>query len=215
MKKLLAIALISSLASTSQAFAERQNGYEGQNTRSAYLRVFGLTLPPVGHVKFCEQNPAECRPKADRISHNRFQMTSHRWRELKHMNELVNNVIKPVTDKKLYGRLEHWTFPTSYKGDCEDYVLLKRQQLIQRGWPESSLLITVVLDENQEGHAVLTARTAQGDFILDNKSDEVLSWQKVPYTFIKRQSYRNPKLWVSLVPEEKWQKVTAVANEDG
>ena len=33
--------------------------------------------------------------------------------------------------------------------------------------------MTVVRDEKGEGHAVLTARTVQGDFILDNKIDEV------------------------------------------
>ena len=38
-----------------------------------------------------------------------------------------------------------------------------------RGWPESKLLITVVRDENNEGHAVLTVRTDEGDFILDNR----------------------------------------------
>jgi hypothetical protein len=32
-----------------------------------------------------------------------------------------------------------------------------------RGWPESKLLITVVRDENNEGHAVLTVRTDEGD----------------------------------------------------
>ena len=35
--------------------------------------------------------------------------------------------------------------------------------LMERGWPESTLLITVVRDENNEGHAVLTVRTDKGD----------------------------------------------------
>ena len=61
---------------------------------------------------------------------------------------------------------------------------------MKRGWPESALLITVVLDEQGDGHAVLTVRTAQGDFVLDNKHSRVLLWRDVPYTFIKRQSYR-------------------------
>ena len=50
---------------------------------------------------------------------------------------------------------------------------MKRKRLMARGWPTSSLLITVVRDEMGEGHAVLTVRTMQGDFILDNKVDEV------------------------------------------
>ena len=51
--------------------------------------------------------------------------------------------------------------------------------------------MTVVRDEKGEGHAVLTARTVQGDFILDNKVDEVKSWNRTRYEYIMRQSYLN------------------------
>ena len=56
----------------------------------------------------------------------------------------------------------------------------------------------VVRDEKGEGHAVLTARTVQGDFILDNKIEDVRMWSKTPYQFVMRQSYLNPKVWVAL-----------------
>ena len=36
--------------------------------------------------------------------------------------------------------------------------------------------MTVVIDEQDEGHAVLTVRTDRGDFILDNKRMSVLPW---------------------------------------
>ena len=81
-------------------------------------------------------------------------------------------------------------------------MLLKRRTLIERGLPESTLLITVVRDENNEGHAVLTVRTDQGDFVLDNKRREILHWADTPYTFIKRQSEQNPLVWISLLPPE-------------
>jgi predicted transglutaminase-like cysteine proteinase len=45
---------------------------------------------------------------------------------------------------------------------------------------------------------VLTARTQQGDFILDNKTDEIKLWNEVPYQFVMRQSYLNPRVWVAL-----------------
>ena len=54
-----------------------------------------------------------------------------------------------MTDLDLYGRIEHWTYPAAM-GDCEDYVLLKRRLLRERGWPSSALLITVVRDENNK-----------------------------------------------------------------
>jgi predicted transglutaminase-like cysteine proteinase len=63
-------------------------------------------------------------------------------------------------------------------------------------------LITVVRDQNNEGHAILTVRTDEGDFILDNQLREILHWADTPYVFIKEQSQRNPLLWVSLVPPD-------------
>ncbi len=118
------------------------------------------------------------------------------------MNTKVNTSVQPVTDMELYHKVEYWTYPTQHKGDCEDYVLLKQRLLIERGWPESTLLITVVRDENNEGHAVLTVRTDKGDFVLDNKRSEILRFAATPYTYIKRQSERNPLIWISLLPPE-------------
>jgi predicted transglutaminase-like cysteine proteinase len=74
--------------------------------------------------------------------------------------------------------------------------------LIARGWPSGVLLMTVVRDEKNEGHAVLTARTTQGDFILDNKIDVVRLWNQTPYHYVMRQSYMDPKVWVSLDPND-------------
>jgi len=164
-----------------------------------YMKAFGDTLPPIGYVNFCQEHRADCRPGprfADRI-----QLTPAKFGQIEEVNTAVNTEIAPETDLDLYGKPEYWTYPTT-KGDCEDYVLLKRRILIERGFPESTLLITVVRDENDEGHAVLTVRTDKGDFVLDNKRREVMRWDDTPYTFIKRQSERNPLVWISLLPPE-------------
>jgi predicted transglutaminase-like cysteine proteinase len=65
----------------------------------------------------------------------------------------------------------------------------------------------VVRDERGDGHAVLTARTQQGDFILDNKTDEIRLWYQVPYRFVMRQSYLNPRVWLSLDTRERNQSL--------
>lgn len=171
----------------------------GPNIAAEHMRVYGVSLPPIGYVRFCERHPNECEPAKARL--HRIQLTESRQKELELVNSFVNRIINPVTDQQLYGRVEHWTYPEA-DGDCEDYVLLKRKMLMSRGWPESALLITVVLDENTDGHAVLTVRTADGDFLLDNKHSKIMSWNQSPYRFIKRQSYRDPLIWMSLVPSE-------------
>lgn len=162
---------------------------------SPFMRVYGPALPPFGFVSFCERQPAECRQGV--IEDARVEMTSERMEELDHVNRAVNKLIEPATDQEIYGVAEYWAIPMN-RGDCEDYALLKRQVLMARGWPASALLMTVVRDEKGEGHAILTARTAKGDFILDNKVDDLKPWHATGYTYIMRQSYIDPKVWVSL-----------------
>jgi predicted transglutaminase-like cysteine proteinase len=77
-------------------------------------------------------------------------------------------------------------------------VLLKRRMLIQAGWPREALLITVVRDRKDEGHAVLTVKTDRGEYILDNQIEDLLPWFKTGYRFVKRQSQSDPNVWVSL-----------------
>ncbi|MGI9523625.1 MAG: transglutaminase-like cysteine peptidase [Hyphomicrobiaceae bacterium] len=162
-----------------------------------FMRIHGHANPPFGFVQFCRSFAEECH--AQTPQHERFTATPHRLIELDEINRSVNVAVAPATDRDIYGVEEYWTFPR-LKGDCEDYVVLKRKLLMKRGWPASALLITVVLDENGDGHAVLTARTVHGDFVLDNKYQEVRLWSQTPYRFVMRQSYLNPKIWMSLDP---------------
>lgn len=164
-------------------------------SNSPFMRVYGPAQPPYGFVRFCDRNPDACR--ARHIEDIRFQPTPERLSELDEVNRWVNHAIAPATDMEIYGVSEFWTYPVD-RGDCEDYALLKQKILIQRGWPKSSLLLTVVRDEKGEGHAVLTARTSQGDFVLDNKIDDVRLWNASGYYFLMRQSYLDPRVWVSL-----------------
>jgi predicted transglutaminase-like cysteine proteinase len=163
----------------------------------AFMRIYGNAQPPYGFVRFCEVHPRDC--STDGRPDSRFAADAARLAELDDVNRMVNTTIEPLTDLDLYGVTELWTYPVD-KGDCEDYALMKRKMLMDRGWPSSSLLLTVVRDEKGDGHAVLTARTSQGDYILDNKISDVRTWNKTPYEFVMRQSYLNPRVWVSLDP---------------
>ena len=162
---------------------------------SAFMRIFGPAQPPHGFVRFCEEMPNECG--TDHGQEARFDASPARLKELDEINRTVNHAIAPATDLEVYGVNEYWTLPKA-RGDCEDYALLKRHDLIGKGWPVSAMLMTVVRDEKGEGHAVLTARTLQGDYILDNKTDEIRTWNKTPYEYVMRQSYLNPRVWVAL-----------------
>ena len=170
-------------------------GREVGGTPSLALVELGPAAMPGGMVSLCARQPAFCAP--DREVPQRLSLSSGRRRLLLSVNDSVNHAIASTTDRKLYGMDEFWTIPTT-AGDCEDYVLLKRQMLMMQGISEASLLITVVHDENGEGHAVLTVPTGDGDLVLDNRRDEILHWWATGYVFIKRQSETGPDRWVWL-----------------
>ena len=170
-----------------------------QDKASPFMRVFGVTQPPHGFVSFCFREPQECSEAV--MEEQRFFMDKQRGAQLAAVNSHVNRTIEPATDQEIYGVSEYWAIPTT-RGDCEDYALLKRQTLMKAGWPASALLMTVVFDERGDGHAVLTARTMQGDFILDNKTDDIRLWSKTAYQYVMRQSYLNPRVWMALDPAE-------------
>ena len=58
--------------------------------------------------------------------------------------------------------------------------------------------MTVVRSEKDEGHAVLTVTTDDGDYVLDNQNMNILLWSETGYHFVKRQSQSDPNVWVSL-----------------
>ena len=106
----------------------------------------------------------------------------------------------PMTDQDNYGVVERWEIPVRV-GDCEDYVLAKMINLSKAGIPLGAMRVTVVYDEQDGGHAVLTIVTDKGDFILDNNNNKVLRWQKAELTYLKRNIPGNLMHWESLRPE--------------
>ncbi|WP_414474944.1 transglutaminase-like cysteine peptidase [Microvirga sp. M2] len=109
------------------------------------------------------------------------------WNRIQQINDEVNKAILPITDQDHWGVADRWDYPDDGLGDCEDIQLLKRKLLVDAGLPRRALRMTVVMDEEGAGHAVLMVRTDYGDFILDNKNDAVLSWQETGYSYVKRE----------------------------
>lgn len=153
------------------------------------------TSQPIGHYEFCLERPNECNIRS--VDTSPVVLSEASWVQLQQVNNIVNSAITPATDLDIYGVAELWVYPTT-RGDCEDYVLLKRRILAEQGWPLTDLLITVVIRPDGEGHAVLTVRTDRGDFVLDNLDPQIRLWSETPYLFVKRQSETNTGRWVSI-----------------
>ncbi|MBV1885854.1 MAG: transglutaminase-like cysteine peptidase [Parvibaculaceae bacterium] len=153
-------------------------------------------VPPFGYIGFCLRNAEDCQPSKNPLA--TVTLDKAKWHELNHVNEYVNQTIHPADDLSLHNRAEWWSYPSKNFGDCEDYALLKRKLLIERGWPANALLLSVVKRWDGVGHAVLLAVTHQGEYVLDNDNWKIEPWQDTPYLWIKRQSKHHPYVWVNL-----------------
>lgn len=165
------------------------------NAAPSNMYIAGETNPPIGHYEFCRIHRDQCSVVG--YDHGPMALSEASWNTLLQVNYTVNSEIQPLTDEEIYGVEERWAYPVEV-GDCEDYVLLKRKMLMQAGFSAANLLITVVVQPNGEGHAVLTVRTDHGDFVLDNMRNKVLLWFETEYTFLKRQSSEDSGRWVML-----------------
>ena len=90
----------------------------------------------------------------------------------------VNERIRAVSDRDHWGVEDRWNLPDDGAGDCEDIQLLKRKILAEEhGVTRRAMRMTVVIDDQGEGHAVLMLRTTEGELILDNKRSAILAWR--------------------------------------
>ena len=155
----------------------------------------GLTSQPIGHFEFCKTHLAECSIRTPDKGVQSLSDTV--LQEIEAINMEVNHSVRPMNDVDIYGKDEVWAYPNGV-GDCEDYVLEKRRDLMRQGLSLSNLLITVVRKPDGEGHAVLTVRTNKGDFVLDNLTDTVRLWDLTGYRFLKRQATNHTGRWVTI-----------------
>ena len=151
----------------------------------AALRSAGKAGPTPAWIKFCEQLPQECA--VDVSEPDMISLDQQIWDTIVQINEQVNRAILSVTDQDRWGVVDRWDYPDDGLGDCEDIQLLKRKLLVEAGLPRRALRMTVAIDEEGAGHALLMVRTNFGDFILDNKKETVLSWQETGYGYVKRE----------------------------
>ena len=166
--------------------------------QSPFLVVGVTTLTPSGWTEFCLRYKGDCdvstKPVTEIISSDANLILVQR------VNKQVNHSIKPLSDYDHWKEIDRWDYAEDGYGDCEDYALVKRRLLLAAGFPPSALLMTVVRDENMDGHAVLTVRTDRGDLVLDNLDDELRLWWRTPYRFVKMQSPQNANVWVAVGP---------------
>jgi predicted transglutaminase-like cysteine proteinase len=157
-------------------------------------------LAPIGHTLFCIQYKDDCEAQGTDFRRRNVALTPERWNELTTINREVNRDIKPQRNEG--GLLtERWLISPKV-GECHDYAVTKRHELLARGWSSRLLLLSEVIAASGEHHLVLVVRMKDVDLVLDNLSANVRPVTMTHYQWVRVESPSNPKYWstVSLPP---------------
>jgi predicted transglutaminase-like cysteine proteinase len=150
------------------------------------------TLAPFQHVRFCLRYPDDC--KSNPTEDERIELTVETSDLLRRVNHSVNMSITPTL--KNYGPelQDGWTIAPVI-GDCNDYAVTKRHELLESGLPAKALRLSVVKTSSGIGHLVLVVVTTKGDVVMDNLSEAIRPWQSTNYHWLKIQSANDARFW--------------------
>jgi predicted transglutaminase-like cysteine proteinase len=154
------------------------------------------SLAPMAFVRFCIQYPQDCTVRRMAFRPGRVVLSEARKAELATVNRDVNRAIRPQANDN--GVMEEEWLVSPREGDCNDYAVTKRHELLARGWSSRSLLLAEVVIASGEHHLVLVVRTREDDFVLDNLNQNVRPVSQIRYQWVRAQQEKNPKFWSTI-----------------
>ncbi len=165
-------------------------------THAAQAETAKRAVPPLAFVRFCREHPSSCKVRAGTLPSRdgRVVMTPELLSTLEETNQRINRSLGIRMDVNGF---DLWSVNT-LKGDCEDFALAKRAKLLALGWPSSAVSLAVVRTPEGKGHAVLIARTTDGDLVLDNLNTDILAPARTGYAFLSMQDGTRPMGWFAL-----------------
>ncbi|MEZ5768441.1 MAG: transglutaminase-like cysteine peptidase [Paracoccaceae bacterium] len=164
-----------------------------QPVSARFLQHKGAAPAPSGAQSICQTYDWACAASASQGLADGDELE---W--VSTVNARINHSVRAIEDDQQYGVSEYWALPTTTGGDCEDFALLKKRELISVGVDPRRLLLATVLDRNRNPHAVLVFRSASGDLVLDNLTDQIRSWYDTHYMFLQMQDPDRPSRWVNV-----------------
>src|SRR3954471_24580887 len=135
----LRLAAVGALAAASLVAAASSSDAKGREQKTAglasteQLPEFQQTTPLWAWADFCNRHRSECA--ADPAEPGVVRLTKATWGAINAVNRHVNATIKPLSDQDHWGMVDRWDSPEDGYGDCEDYQLLKRKLLAEKGLP--------------------------------------------------------------------------------
>jgi predicted transglutaminase-like cysteine proteinase len=162
----------------------------GKAARSEFMTVGAQTIAPFAHVRFCMATPEECREASGPTT---VELTTSKLALLNRVNERVNNTIEPY----MPDGPETWVVNPD-RGNCHDYAVSKRHDLIRAGWPPASLRLAVAYTRGGVGHLVVVVRTDKGDLVLDNLTNRIVTWNRSGLRFVSVEAGDKPRVWYAM-----------------
>jgi predicted transglutaminase-like cysteine proteinase len=153
-------------------------------------------LAPVAFVRFCARYPEDCKRRSTEVDQAPVPLTKARLAELSKVNREVNLSIQPQENRG--GVLAEQWLVAPGRGDCNDYAVTKRHELLARGWPSHSLLLAEVVVPSGEHHLVLVVRTRKNDLVLDSLNWNIRPVSQIEYQWVRAQQEENPKFWSTI-----------------
>lgn len=157
----------------------------------SHMPLGSARTQPIGAMLFCAENATECSPQ--RSTAREIALTPALRQEMRAVQHDLNRAIVPSLDADVA-----WHYATSSSGNCVQYALEKRRELIRRGWPAGVLQLATVVAPGDVGHLVLIVASTEGDWVLDNLRSDVARWDDLPYRWIARQQGASMADWVSV-----------------
>lgn len=154
-------------------------------------------LAPFQHVRFCMRYPDDC--KIDPTETVEIELTAAVSDMLDRVNHDVNATIIPEQKSDNFDINDRWTIDP-VAGDCNDYAVTKRHNLLQSGLPARALRLAVVQTTSGIGHLVLVVATTRGNLVLDNLVESIRPWQSTKYRWLKIQSENDARYWYQVKP---------------
>ncbi|QIG98779.1 MULTISPECIES: transglutaminase-like cysteine peptidase [unclassified Bradyrhizobium] len=163
------------------------------------IRFSEPTLAPMAYTMFCMRYSDECKqkPRARMVFRGgAMRLTKQRIADLIEVNASVNRQITPQRNERGLAD-EEWLINPA-RGDCNDYAVSKRHELLARGWPMRNLLLSEVVTSWGEHHLVLVVRAKGGDIVLDNLNAQIRNWSQAHYRWVRMQTPANPDHWAAV-----------------
>lgn len=153
-------------------------------------------LAPFAHTLHCAKYPDQCKVRRMAFRGGLLKLTPERRAQLAKINLDVNRSIQYEANTQGV-TAERWVINPKF-GDCNDYAVTKRAELLAQNWPSRALLLAEVVVPSGEHHLVLVIRTQEGDLVADNLNHNLRQWTQTRYQWVRVQSPKNPQFWSTI-----------------